>query len=291
MKKDKTPRTIKIIRWIYPKVEKIFPGLAHQYFIKIFFTPFLYPTPPKEKRAMLFAKKFQVTASGKKIQCYAWGNSDKLVLLVHGWAGRSTQFRRFIKPLLVAGYRVIGFDGPAHGKSEGKRTSINEFEETLRKLYEKVGEPEAIIAHSFGGGAVLFAAMNGLPVKKLIAIASPSIGDEIINTYLRAINGSEATRDFFKAYVLKTFHKTFDEFTALHFVKNLPQKIDLQLIHDEDDKEVPMVHPLALAKAYPEANLYITHGLGHTRILKNDDVITYCVTYIVGKSSVGMKTS
>jgi pimeloyl-ACP methyl ester carboxylesterase len=280
MKKNHIPFAIKIIRWIYPKLERFVPGIAHRYFVKIFFTPFRYKTPVKEKKAETFAEKFTIRATGKKIQCYAWGHGEKLVLFVHGWAGRSTQFRRFIKPLITAGYRVVGFDGPAHGNSEGKETNLMEFEEALRRIYDKLGEPHAIISHSFGGGAVLFAAMNGLHVNKLIAIACPAIGDEIIKTYLRAINGSASTADFFRSYMIKTYHKPFDEFTSLHFVKHLSQKVDLLLVHDEDDREVSIDHALALGKSYPEAKIHKTQGLGHTRILKNDDVIRYCVTYI-----------
>ena len=112
------------------------------------------------------AEKFSVDVKGKKMQCYSWGTGP-LVLLVHGWAGRPTQFRKIISALTAAGFRVVGFDGPAHGKSAGTSTNIDEFEDVIKTLYVQVGEPESIIAHSFGGGAVLYAAMNGLHVKKL----------------------------------------------------------------------------------------------------------------------------
>jgi pimeloyl-ACP methyl ester carboxylesterase len=132
------------------------------------------------------------------------GEKESQYCFVHGWAGRGTQFRRFVKPFNAAGYKVVAFDGPAHGKSEGKSTSLLEFEQALIAIYKSIGEPVAIIAHSFGGAATLFAASHGLSVPKLINIASPTIGDDIINTYLLAINGSQSTAKFFKSYVLKT---------------------------------------------------------------------------------------
>ena len=278
-KRDKTPLLLKIVRWLYPKVERVSPSLAHRYFIRLFFTPLHYGVPDKEKKAESFAEKFTLEVSGKRIQCYRWGKGIP-VLLVHGWGGRCTQFRRFIKPLTAAGYQVIGFDGPAHGHSSGMHTSVEEFEETIKALCKNVGEPAAIIAHSFGGSAVLFAAMNGLKVNKLINIASPTIGDEIIHTYLRAINGSMATKDFFKNYMLKEYGKSFDEFTALHFIQHLPTAINLLLVHDQTDKEVSLAHAEALVKSYPAARLIKTKGLGHTRILKDNDVIRQCLTFI-----------
>jgi esterase/lipase len=279
VKKDKTPLLLKTVRWLFPKLERMAPFLAHRFFITVFFTPLGYRIPEKEKQIAAEAEKFTVRAAGKRIQCYSWGKGP-VVLLVHGWAGRATQFRKFIDPLTRAGYRVVGMDGPAHGSSEGTGTNIIEFEDALKQVYGIIGEPVAILAHSFGGGAVLFAATRGLRVKKLINIASPTIGDEIINTYLRAINGSAKTGLFFKSYIQKRYGKNFDEYTSLYFIGKVQQEIDLLLVHDENDTEVSVAHALELKKRYPAAKLYITKGLGHTRILKDEAVIGDCVTFI-----------
>jgi pimeloyl-ACP methyl ester carboxylesterase len=203
-----------------------------------------------------------------------------VVLVVHGWAGRASQFRKFIEAFVAAGFKVVGFDGPAHGYSDGRSTNILEFEQVFHKIYAITGIPEGVISHSFGGSAVLFAAMNGLPVKKIINIASPTIGDEIIRTYLRAINGSWKTGDFFKTYFKGKYGKNFDDFTALHSIKHIAQKVDLLLIHDEDDRDVIIRHAEELIKAYPTGILYRTKGLGHTRILKDEEVIARCVTFV-----------
>lgn len=175
---------------------------------------------------------------------------------------------------------MVSFDGPAHGKSDGTRTNILEFVEVMREMYRNIGEPEAIIAHSFGGSVALAAAAHGLRVKKLINIASPTIGDEIINTYLRAINGSQGSGDFFRSYIVRQYGKSFDEFTSLHFIHQLTQDIDLLLIHDENDEEVILKHALDLKSAYPEAQLMVTKGLGHTRILHDEAVVKSCVTFV-----------
>lgn len=264
---------------MYPRLEKTVPSLAHRFFITIFFSPLNYAVPEKEKEIERKAEKFRVECGGRKIQCYSWGEGP-VVLLVHGWAGRATQFRKIIPALVRENYRVVGFDGPAHGRSQGRSTNIVEFEQVLKCIYERTGVPEGIIAHSFGGGAVLFAAMNGLPVTRLINIASPTIGDEIISTYLRTINASASTARFFKSYILESTGKTFDEFTALHFIKNLKTDIRLLLIHDEHDAEVALTHALELMKAYPQATLYKTQGLGHTRILRDEGVIAKCLSFL-----------
>lgn len=278
-KKNKLPLLLRLVQRIFPILERYFPALAHRFFIAIFFSPLNYPVPEKEKATEKEAEKFSLRVDGKKIQCYAWGNGPT-VLVVHGWAGRATQFRAIISALVRENYRVVGFDGPAHGNSDGRSTSILEFEAVLKELYATAGPPVAIIAHSFGGSAVLYAAMNGLPVKKLINIAAPTIGDEIIATYLRTINGSPATGEYFKAYIQRTTGKSFDEFAALYSVRHLSMPVDLLVVHDENDPEVSISHALEITRVYPQATLYRTQGLGHTRILRDDGVIRRCLSFI-----------
>jgi predicted alpha/beta hydrolase family esterase len=280
-KKDNTPVILKFVRWMFPKLEKVAPAIAHRYFLKVFFTPLHFKPTDKELQAERFAKKFSFNAAGQKLQGYEWGDERwPYILVVHGWAGRATQFRRFIKPMMNSGIRVVGFDGPAHGRSTGTRTELAEFEKCIREIYTLKGEPAGVLAHSFGGVAILYAAANGLAVKKLVNIASPSIGDEVIKTFLKAVNGSWSTGEFFKSHIQKRYGKSFDEFSSLHLVRNLPNPFPILLVHDENDREVEIKHSNALMKVYPQANLIRTKKLGHTRILKDDEVIRRCVTFM-----------
>ena len=277
---------LKIVRWIFPRLERFAPPLAHRYFIKIFYTPLNYAVPEKEMKAASFAKTQRISVGGNEIQVYVWGDYGPYVLLVHGWAGRATQFRRFLKPFLNKDVRVIGFDGPAHGRSSGKTTNIFEFDEVLKKIFLMFGEPLGIIAHSFGGVATLYSATQGLPLKKLVNIATPTIGDKVIETYLKAINGTWKTGNFFKQYVERTQGKPFDHFSALFLVTAMPKPIEILLIHDENDKEVEIEHAYALVNKYPHAHLYPTKKLGHTRILKDDDVIKKSVNFILDRGRI-----
>ncbi len=279
--RSQVPIILTLVRWIFPKLERLSPWLAGYYFEKIFFTPIHYNAPEKEKQCAGKASLFSFAVGSKSIQGYSWGEEPKpYILLVHGWAGRATQFRKFINPALKAGYSVIGFDGPAHGKSEGNRTNIIEFEHALKKIIELHGSPAGVIAHSFGGGAALYAIMKGLAVNKLINIASPTISDEIIRTYLRAINGSWKTGLRFKELILKKYGRPFEEFTALHFAKHIPTSLQLMLVYDEDDRDVEIVHAYELIKVFPTSQLLATKGLGHTRILKDEEVICKCLDFI-----------
>lgn len=284
-KKSKTPFALRIIPVVFPWLEKLAPAIANRFFAYLFFTPIGYSTPEKELKSENFAEKFILTIDEMRIQCYRWGAGPKTVLVVHGWAGRATQFRRFVKPFIKEGYQVVGFDGPAHGKSTGKSTNLNEFLKVIQALKDRFKNIDGIIAHSFGGVASLYAIAEGLPVRNLVTIASPTIADEIINTYLKALGGSAKTGQAFKEFIIRKYGKPFQEFSSLAFIKHVPSDFNLLIVHDEDDREVSMDHPSELIKIFPRAELYKTSGLGHTRILRDNEVIREVVTFIRSHSS------
>jgi predicted alpha/beta hydrolase family esterase len=277
---NKTPFALRLIQWFFPKLEAVAPSLAHKYFIHLFYTPFRYQIPEKEKEFLASAKEFSVSVEGKRIQCYRWGTTGPKIVMVHGWAGRAGQFRKMIPAFLGAGFQVIAFDGPAHGKSEGKQTNLPEFGEVVREIIEVEGELKGIIAHSFGGVAVLYAIMNGLPIQRVINIASPTMASQVILNYRKALNASEAAGKAFDKHLVEKYGKTFDEFSSLHFVQHLPGPLDLLVVQDENDTEVTVINTTELKRVYPAARIHMTQGLGHTRILKDEGVISLCVDFM-----------
>ena len=99
-----------------------------------------------------------------------WGESGPAVLLMHGWGGARAQMTGFVEPLLSAGYRVVAYDQPAHGESDGKMTNLLEIAPTMDLIKETEGNFDAIIAHSFGTLITSYALVkrNFPPPSKLI---------------------------------------------------------------------------------------------------------------------------
>lgn len=282
-RKSKVPFALVAIQWAFPKVEAISTALAARWFRHLFFTPFRYKLPVKEVEVLNSAELYFEEVKGKKIQVYAWGKG-KAVLMVHGWAGRGTQFRKFIEPFTLQGYRVVAIDGPAHGRSEGRSTEIIEFAAAITAVYKRENAV-AIIAHSFGGVASLYATQEGLSNSVQINIASPTIAEEIIKSYLRALRGSAKMGELFREFIIRKTGKRFEDFSSLEIIKHVPKSLNLLLIYDHDDAEVSMEHAHAIKQVFPQALLFETRGLGHNRILKEDTVINRCVTFVQQKAS------
>ena len=55
------------------------------------------------------------------------------------------------------------------------------------------------------------------------------------------------------------------------------------VIHDTHDVDIPWEEGQAVACAWNKAPLKITNGLGHRRILRDNDVITSAIDFIAEK--------
>jgi len=226
------------------------------------------------------AKQFTINIGDRVVVGYSWGQGPVL-LLVHGWAGRASQFKSFVEYFGEAGYTTVSFDAPAHGLSKGKETTIIDFKNAILEIEKITGKIEVIIGHSLGGAAGLYALSEGLDISTLITISTPSIGDEIIKEFASRLNASQRAQDFLKRAIYQRLNRTFDEFMASYFIKKIPDHIDMLILHDEHDREASLINAERLAEAYPRALYQKTTGLGHVRILRDKAILEMCRNFIV----------
>ncbi len=278
--KIQEPFALKTIRWVYPKIEKYAPALAHNIAWNLFFSPFKFKRPARETEAFEKAKISSISINGKKIKLFEWGKQgNPIVVMVHGWSGRATQFFKFIEPLVIKDYHVVAFDAPAHGLSEGKTTNIKEFYETLSYIEKNIGQIKIGVGHSFGGVSLLYAIKEGLNLDSIVMISSPTIGEDILTAFRKKINASPLTSKALRKMVVRRFNLDFEEITAYEIAKTIEIKNHL-IIHDKDDKEVPYQNAESLKMINQKAKLMLTNGLGHTRILRDKTVIEQTLSFI-----------
>lgn len=252
--------------------------LANRWAFNLFITPIHFPTPSSEKELLAKAKQFTFPSQGAELNAYSWGEGPK-VLLMHGWAGRVTQFQAIIKPLVDAGYQAVGLEAPAHGKSPGKKTNLYEFSQAILDFVKVHGPLEAAVGHSLGGAAIYLALNKGLEVNKRISISTPSIGDDIIDTFLAKVNAPASGGDYIRKQVQELFGHSFEFFTARVQAKQVKEAPTL-IMHGKADREARIIHAEALLEAIPYAEHLFLDELGHTRILKDDRVVKRTMEFI-----------
>jgi alpha-beta hydrolase superfamily lysophospholipase len=82
-----------------------------------------------------------------------------IVLIVHGLAEHSGRYMNLVNHFVPQGYAVYGIDHLGHGRSEGKRVYVEQFQDftkTLKIYFDSIREkqpetPIFIVGHSMGG--------------------------------------------------------------------------------------------------------------------------------------------
>jgi len=144
-KSSKTPAAkislgLRLMRLMYNTVGRLFPDYFGKIAYEQWFTTARFKTPDYELPALTSADRKSIDVNGLNIAVYIWQDEtvkpSASLLFIHGWTGRGTQIVNYIKPLNAIGYRVISFDGPAHGNTPGKQTSLLEFTDVVFALDE-----------------------------------------------------------------------------------------------------------------------------------------------------------
>lgn len=261
------------LRLGFAHASRVAPGLTSVVAAELFRTTRRQPSRPGE-RAVL------ETAVGSRVagmQVWSWGEGP-IVLLVHGWNGRATQLGSFVPPLLARGYRVVAFDARGHGDSDGTRSSLPEFANCIRQVVEELGGVYAIVAHSLGGAATTFALAYGLRADRAVFISPPADPREFLKIFGAALGINDEVRTRVKERVERRLGVPMEEMLAHAIAPKM--QIPLLVIHDRDDKEVPFDVGRRVAHRWPGAELMITSGLGHQRILRDPNVRDAAVSFV-----------
>jgi pimeloyl-ACP methyl ester carboxylesterase len=248
----------------------------------------MFLTPPRGKNAaasaldLIDAENTWLEHKGRHIAMWTWGARSKeapAVLLAHGWGGHAAQMRGFAFPLLQAGYRVIAYDQPAHGVSEGKLTGLPDFAEVLGAVAGYHGGIEAVIAHSLGGaGAALSLAWGRVSFRKIVLISPPSDLVGYSRRFARWYWMPEPVRKAMQAAIEERYGVRWEDLEVGRVAPRLGAKA--LVIHDRDDHMMPWTHGAKVAESWPGAQLMLTDGLGHGRILREERVTRAAADFI-----------
>lgn len=274
------PKFIVLIgRFLY----RISPGLAEKFARKLFITPIKHKIPKREfqMEATSQQTKLFIPSINKEIVVYAYGNSSKKILLVHGWSGRGTQLVKIADAFTENGYSIISFDAPAHGKSGTKTTLMLEFIESILEVEKHYSPFEFAVGHSLGGMSILNAIKKGLQIKKAVVIGSGNSVINIVNTFIEKIGLPNKVAVLMKNNFEKKYHFEMESFSAYVAAKEV--KIPILVIHDTDDEDIPVSEAYHLAENLTNKEILITNNLGHRKILGDSKVIHKIVEFLLIK--------
>lgn len=236
-----------------------------------FTRPRRLPYTDEEIALLDTAERRDFAFQGQALVTWTWGRRGPRLLLVHGWESRASHWHAWIQPLVQAGFQVTAIDNLAHGHASGDMAHVLLWGQGLVEVSRQLGPIHAVIAHSVGSAASLYAFAHGLTVNASIHIAGPSSLRRVAQGFVAAAGLPPAELPAFNLLIEEALRQPIDtvELPALQVGLRHPALI----IHDREDKEVPFTESLALSEAWPLAQLVPVEGLGHRRILRAPEVI------------------
>jgi pimeloyl-ACP methyl ester carboxylesterase len=270
-----------LVRGALRLLSRTSPNVASRIAMDLFMTPRRHRTPDRERAMLADATPFDVRlGDATTIKAWSWGEGP-LVLLVHGWEGRGSQLAPFAKPLVDDGYRVVTFDAPGHGASDGNRSSLPHFTYAIRGVVDALEtQPHAIIGHSLGCAGVTLALRDGLGVSRLVFIAPPLEPRDYTARFGEILDLDREIVEGLQRRIEERFLRKWSDYSLALTAKEM--STPLLIVHDRDDRETYWSEGNALAEAWPGARMITTTGLGHRRVLRDANVIEAARAFITG---------
>jgi pimeloyl-ACP methyl ester carboxylesterase len=246
-----------------------------------FFSPSQYEVKSTDQEIIAQGNTYLVPFDGGELAVTTWGQSGPAVLLMHGWGGARAQMTGFVEPLSSAGYRVVAYDQPAHGESDGVMTNLLEIAPTMDLIGEREGHFEAIIAHSFGTLITSYALVNleFPPPSRLVYLGSFNRLLDSLPRFQVLAGLPDPVMDGLRDTIYANFGK---EVMDGIWNEKMTPKIDIPalMFHDEADNVTPIEDSCAIAKVWKQAQLIETEGLGHRGALQSQDVHSKVVEFL-----------
>ncbi len=256
----------------------ILPASAIEAIELLITSPRRYKKSSKQLETQDRGRVFYIDVKGKNVKAWKWGESNKTILLLHGWAASGIQLYKFIEPLVNCGFKVVTIDCVGHGESDGRRSNFLYFYESIRYLEELLGPFYGVVAHSLGASACFSYYSNQENHRTKLMLIAP--GFDLLHIFYQAANSFGLSSDILDQVIERIelrFSKKLADLTPMNFVTKSTSEI--LFVHDEEDQSVLLKQNESIYTKIKNAQLYKTTGLGHIRILKNDQVIQKALTF------------
>lgn len=256
------------VNWLH----RVSPSLAGNVVEHLFFTPGRLLAPSRYESLYDEAEGYtQLRVGRQTIPVYSWGFGPT-VLMVHGWSGAGIQFGAFVGLLVKAGYRVVTFDAPAHGRAQGLRTDLFEMSEAVYRVAHSFGPLKAVVAHSIGSLALTRAMVDGVQAEHVFLLAPPRNLESVVEGFGRTLGISPELIAGQRARMEQRFGASV--WQQFSFDSLAPELSGRALIFvDRDDQQIPMGESETVFGKWPNAQIFRTQGLGHYRLLWHPQVV------------------
>jgi pimeloyl-ACP methyl ester carboxylesterase len=222
------------------------------------------------------------------VQAWRWGEGPA-VLVVHGWEDDHHCFDAIIAALVKRGQAVLALDLPAHGKSGGTQSTIPLAAQAVAGVADALGPVRAVVGHSLGGAAAVFAITEGwLEVERAAIVAAPTGPTYMLNAIAKRFGMSEERKETLFQELKRVVGYRPEEIELMPKVASLD--IPALIVHSKDDAMVRYVTGEKWAANWPGAQMLTLEKLGHRRLLFDPSTAAKVADFLVQRSCAKPQT-
>lgn len=273
---------LRLSRLALGAAQKLWPALAVRAATRLFTTPL----PPRWLRRHRWdtawrAERWPFEDAQLTVYTPDAAPAAPVALLVHGWGGHARQLLPLAEALSRQGWRPVLLEMPAHGGSAGRTSNLPQFARAIDyavgRLQHEGHAIGLLAAHSLGANAAAYAASRGLAVGKLVLLAPPASPRAYTHYFAQVFGLAEATRRAMQERIEAREGVLMRQFEPRSVAPRL--RLPTLVVHDRGDRINAFADGQAYAHAVQGAQLLATEGLGHRRILKDDQVIAAILAF------------
>ena len=265
---------------------RVSPHSASRAAVWLFTKPYRSPILPNEEGLLARARCYDLDHKNGKLAVMEWGEGP-VILCVHGWSSRGLRFSPLIEVLADAGYRLVAFDAPAHGRSSGSHIDLMEYVDALMEVSEKIGPLHGIVAHSFGATATLLALEKGLTTEKTVFFSALNGLRGPLDYLAERLQMSDQVLQAVKGIFETKFNRSIESLEAVRIVPQLTTP-PLLVFHDRDDPLLPYHNALDLTRVWKNSELIGTLGTSHHSILDDPAAIRATLSFFRATKHVNL---
>jgi pimeloyl-ACP methyl ester carboxylesterase len=215
----------------------------------------------------------------RRLATWTWGEGPR-VLLAHGWEGTARDMVPVASALADRGYSVTVFDMPAHGRSDGRTTTLPEMARAVAAVAHATGAPTAVVGHSLGAAAAVLALRDGLGASTAALLAPVAEPWLFVRHLADLLAFSEERYGGLVERISERAGIALDTLDGVAAARTLDARA--VIVHDPADRQVPFAHGESLARAWRGATLCAVDGVGHRRVLRDGRAVAVVARYVVG---------
>ena len=219
------------------------------------------------------------TKNGYKLSMYYFdNNSNKTIMLIHGFTANSVFSLRYLPMFIKMGFNVVGYDHCYHGKSEGDFCSMGYFEkydlvDVIDKVYSLLPNTNKLCLHgeSMGASTSIIASTIDSRINLVISDCGFSnfMAEAAYQASLKYGYGSKFIA-FLGSVVSKIVYKfSYNDVSPIRYLNKV--NIPILFIHGDSDTFTPKEHSVDMYNSYSGIKeLYLAKNADHVKSLTTD---------------------